>query len=119
MKAKKNKRSKHSEEEEKKVDESIDSSFRSSRSSKSLRSSKKLRISFSQAQRKYLSVLDEDLRECIDEGQTLPITGNKCASACVLGDITVIDQRGAKVGCYASSTFAELFMKDYFAGSHE
>ena len=75
--------------------------------------------SFSQAQRKYLSVLDEDLRECIDEGQTLTITGNKCASACVLGDITVVDQRGAKVGCYASSTFTELFMKDYFAGSHE
>jgi hypothetical protein len=43
----------------------------------------------------YLSLLDEDLRECIDEGQTLTIKENKCASACVLGDITVVDQRGA------------------------
>ena len=43
----------------------------------------------------YLSVLDEDLRDCIDEGLTLTMTGNKCASACVLGDITVVDQRGA------------------------
>ena len=77
------------------------------------------RSSFSQAQKIYLSVLDEDLRDCINEGETLPITGNKCATACVLGDITVVDQRGAKVGCYASSTFFELFVKDYFAGSHE
>jgi hypothetical protein len=68
---------------------------------------------------KYLSALDEDLRDCIDEGNTLSITGNKCASAAVLGDITVVDQRGAKVGCYASSTFSELFLKDYFDGSHE
>ena len=75
--------------------------------------------SFSQAQRKYLSVLDEDLRDCIDEGLTLTMMGNKCVSACVLGDITVVDQRGAKVGCYASSTWTELFVKDYFADSHD
>jgi hypothetical protein len=37
----------------------------------------------------------------------------KCAAACLLGDIILVEQSGSRVGCYSSSEFKELFLKDY------
>jgi hypothetical protein len=70
---------------------------------------------FTQAQRGYLSVLDERLAEIVDAGShALPLPGTQCAAACVLGPITVVEQSGFRVGCYTSLEFREIFVKNYF-----
>ena len=63
-------------------------------------------------------MLDDDLADSIDEGRVLPLPGTQCAAACILGDITVVEQSGYRVGCYTSADFKELFVQNYFDG-HE
>lgn len=58
----------------------------------------------------------ESLRECVAEGTGRPIPGTRCASASVLGPITVAELPGSKVGCFESAHFYTIFEKDYFDG---
>ena len=66
---------------------------------------------------KYLSVLEDELREALDAGGELKLPATQCAAACVLGDITVVEQSGYRVGCYVTLDLRrEIFLLNYFEG---
>jgi hypothetical protein len=67
-------------------------------------------------QRGFLSVLDERLAKSVEAGPGLPLPATQCAAACVLGEVTVVEQSGYRVGCYTSGDFSEIFVKNYFEG---
>ena len=69
-----------------------------------------------EAQRGFLSVLDERLAKSVEAGAELALPATQCAAACVLGDVTVVEQSGYRVGCYTSGEFREIFVKNYFEG---
>ena len=66
---------------------------------------------------KFVSVLEDSLMQCLDAGGILSLPSTQCAAACVLGDITVVEQSGFRVGCYVTlDPSREIFLKNYFEG---
>lgn len=62
-----------------------------------------------------MSVIDDSLKESLEAGGKLRLPGTMCAAACVLGDITVVEHSGFRVGCYVTLNFnKEIFLKNYF-----
>ena len=62
-------------------------------------------------------MLEDELRDALDAGGELKLPATQCAAACVLGDITVVEQSGYSVGCYVTLDLSrEIFVKNYFDG---
>ena len=77
------------------------------------------RRELTQENKNYISIMDEDLNFCIDEGIKLEIQGNKSATACVFNDFTIVDYKDNTVGIFSSNRFENIQIDDYFKNDQE